>query len=68
MAYNAIEQASTGCNPNLLCFGEELTLPVDIIFGTAKDRRTWIRPDGSTNYVEYAETRREYLVAAFSAA
>ena len=23
MAYNATEQASTGCSPSLVCFGEE---------------------------------------------
>ena len=68
MAYNATEQPSTGCTPNLLCFGEELVLPVDIMFGTLKDKRPWIRSDGSTCYVEYVETKRERLMAAFSAA
>ena len=42
MAYNATQQASTGCTPNLLCFGEELVLPVDLMFGTMKDKRPWI--------------------------
>ena len=45
MAYNATTQALTGCTPNMLCFGEELTLPVDIMFGTGRESRPWIRPD-----------------------
>ena len=68
MAYNATQQASTGCTPNLLCFGEELVLPVDLMFGTATDKRPWIRPDGSTCYTEYVETKRQRLVDSFSAA
>ena len=68
MAYNATQQASTGCTPNLLCFGEELVLPVDLMFGTATDKRPWIRPDGSTCFTEYVETKRQRLVDSFSAA
>ena len=57
-----------GCTPNLLCFGEELVLPVDLMFGTATDKRPWIRPDGSTCFTEYVETKRQRLVDSFSAA
>ena len=68
LVYNATEQASTRCTPNLLFLGEELTLPVDVMFGTKKDNRPWIRPYGSICYYEYVETKRNWLVAAFSAA
>jgi len=68
MAYNATEQASTGCSPNLLCFGEELVMPVDLLYGSKADKRPWIRPDGSTNYFDFVEHKRKLLVNAFSSA
>ena len=68
MAYNATAQASTGCTPNMLCFGEEATLPVDIMFGTGSETRPWIRPDGSVNYHDYVEQKRHIMVKAFAAA
>ena len=32
-AYNATESASTGCTPNMLVLGEEIIMPVDMIYG-----------------------------------
>ena len=56
LAYNSTEQASTGCTPNLIAIGWELTMPVDIMFGSPLDSRPWIRPDGSINYHDYIES------------
>ena len=33
MAYRASVQESTGCTPNLLFLGRELSLPIDLMFG-----------------------------------
>ena len=68
MAYNSTEQASTGCTPNLLATGKELTMPVDIMFGSNQDNRPWIRPDGSIDYHKYCESLRLLLVDSFAAA
>ena len=68
MAYNATTQASTGCTPNMLCFNEEATMPVDIMFGTGHESRPWIRPDGSTHYHSYVEYKRNNMVKSFAAA
>ena len=68
MAYNATEQASTGCSPNLLCFGEELVMPVDLLYGSKADKRPWVRPDGSTHYYDYVETKRHLMINAFQTA
>ena len=32
-AYNATESASTGCTPNMLVLGEEIIMPVDMVYG-----------------------------------
>ena len=68
MAYNVTEQASTGCSPNLLTFGEELAMPVDLLYGNKVDHRPWIRADGSTHYHQAVEEKRSTMVAAFTAA
>ena len=68
MAYNATEQASTGCTPNLLCFGEELVLPVDIMFGRMKDPRPRLNREGDRSYHSYVEEKRTTMVFAFSLA
>ena len=68
MAYNSTEQASTGCTPMLLATGNELAMPVDIVFGSNQDDRPWIRPDGSIDYHKYVETLRLQLVDSFAAA
>ena len=68
MAYNATTQASTGCTPNMLCFIEEATMPVDIMFGTGREERPWIRADGSTHYHGYVEYKRNSMVKSFAAA
>ena len=68
MAYNATEQASTGCSPNLLCFGEELVMPVDLLYGCKVDKRPWVRPNGATHYFDYVEEKRRLLINAFSSA
>jgi len=68
MAYNATEQASTGCSPNLLCFGEELVMPVDLLYGCKADKRPWVRSDGSTHYFDYVEEKRKLMMTAFAAA
>ena len=65
MAYNATTQASTGCMPNILCFGEELSMPVDIMFGSRRDKRPFIRPDGSINYHAYVEYKRNNMLRGF---
>ena len=68
LAYNSTEQASTGCTPNMLSLGRELTMPVDVMFGSPADKRPWIRPDGSTNYHDYVEWQRSLMVKSFAAA
>ena len=37
MAYRSSEHESTGVTPNLLMFGREVNLPVDLLFGTSSD-------------------------------
>ena len=68
MAYNATEQASTGCTPNMLSLCRELTMPVDVVFGSPNDKRPWIRADGSINYHVYVEWQRSVMVRSFAAA
>ena len=68
MAYNATEQASTGCTPNMLAMASELRLPVDVMFGDTRDKRPWIRPDGSINYHVYVEWQRSMMIKSFAAA
>ena len=68
MAYNATEQASTGCTPNMLAIASELRLPVDVMYGESHDKRPWIRPDGSINYHVYVEWQRSMMIKSFAAA
>ena len=68
LAYNSTEQASTGCTPNMLALGRELTMPVDVMYGSPTDKRPWIRPDGSINFHVYVEWQRSMMVKSFDAA
>ena len=50
MAYRATIQESTKCTPNLLMFGRETRLPVDIVYG-ATNTEMW--PSCPIDYVEW---------------
>jgi len=51
-AYNATIHASTGCSPNLLMWGRETTLPIDLMFDVEP-----FSPEGlcQTKYVEWVQ-------------
>ena len=51
MAYRSSKHASTGISPNRMMFAKEVSLPIDLMFGTADDSREF------TN--EYAEKLEE---------
>jgi len=40
-AYRATEHASTGCSPNLLFMGREVSIPLDVLAGTPPRQRTF---------------------------
>ena len=50
MTYHASVQESTGCTPNLLFLGWELSLPIDLMFGPPPVRTL---PDCPIAYVEW---------------
>ena len=52
MAYRASVQESTGCMPNLLFLGRELSLPIDLMFGQPPVRTL---PDCPIAYVEWVK-------------
>lgn len=51
MAYRATVQESTGCTPNLLMLGREVTGPLDLMFGPAED----ISWDCPVEYVQWVQ-------------
>ena len=67
-AYNATPQASTGCTPNMLTYGEEIELPVDIMFGSGYRKGPWINATGAVSYCDYVEHKRSMLIRAFELA
>ena len=50
MAYRSSVQESTGCTPNMLFFGREITVPVDVMFGRPKEEQ---QPGCPIEYVEW---------------
>jgi len=62
MAYRASVHESTGCTPNLLMFGRELSLPIDVIVGPPPNPRPILCPS------QYVEWLRESMFGAFKIA
>lgn len=58
-AYRSTPHASTGCSPNLLMFGREITLPVDLIYDTGSGIPPNLCP------VEYVEWVRQAMEQNF---
>ena len=58
-AYNSSKHSSTGLSPNLLFLGREITLPVDIIYGTEP------LPPNARCLVDYVEKIREAMKNSF---
>ena len=54
MAYRATPQESTGMSPNLLMFGRETTMPVDLLIGLPQDT-----PQETTQYAQQLRERME---------
>ena len=50
MAYRSSVQESTGCTPNMLFLGHEITVPVDVMFGRPKEEQ---QPGCPIEYVEW---------------
>ena len=61
MAYRATPQESTGCSPNLMMLGREVTLPVDIMFNVPVREG-----DDYECSVEYVEWLRRTMTKIFS--
>ena len=59
-AYRASVQESTGCTPNMLMLGREVTAPIDIMFGRELPPAT-----DKPCYVKYVEWLRQTLDNAF---
>ena len=55
-AYNATPHASSGCSPNLLMFGRESTMPIDLIYEMPHPLRHPICPNV---YVEWMRDKME---------
>jgi hypothetical protein len=58
MAYRSSLQESTGCTPNMLFLGREITMPVDIMFG-------WPNQEEQVCPVEYVEWARHAANQAY---
>lgn len=58
-SYNSTRHDSTGCSPNLLMMGREITLPIDLMYGTEPATPTHLCP------VEYVEWVRQTTAASF---
>ena len=59
MAYRATPQKSTGCTPNLMMYGREIRLPVEVMAGATP-------PDTPQCAIEYVEWVRNVLFEAFA--
>ncbi len=66
MAYRATPSATTGCSPNLLAHGCEITLPIDIMYGgiAPPERRHGVY----RCYCDYVHDLQESMAAAFQRA
>ena len=67
MAYRAQPHASTWCSPNMMVYGRETNLPVDLMFPPPIQEIPW-RKGSKDCYCEYVEHLREQLTAAFTRA
>jgi hypothetical protein len=63
MGYRSSEHASTKCSPNLLMFGQEINMPIDIMFGPTPDTKNF---ECTIQYVEWLKnaSNTAYEVAA----
>ena len=59
MAYRATEQDSTKCTPNLLMFRQEITCPIDLMYGLPPDR------SNEVCIIEYVEWLKSALKVSF---
>ncbi len=41
MAYRATQHSSTGCSPQLMVYGQEMRLPVDLMYNSHTPKRPW---------------------------
>ena len=58
MAYRASQHESTGCSPNLLMLGREVSVPLDVLVGRAPDKVVGCQ-------TEYVEWLRDSMATAF---
>ena len=56
MAYRATVQESTRCTPNLLMFGWEIKLPVDIMYGVVNENSVPTCPIEYVQWIRYSMT------------
>ena len=56
MAYRATVQESTRCTPNLLMFGREVKLPVDIMYGVVNENSVPTCPIEYVQWIRYSMT------------
>ena len=63
MAYRATIQESTKCSPNLLMFGHEISLPVDVMYGNPESNVLKV-----DCHIEYVEWLKETMTSAFEGA
>ena len=60
MAYRATPHESTGCSPNLMMFGQEINMPIDIMVGSPPKSQPNIRCP-----IEYVEWLRNSLTSIY---
>ena len=53
--YWAIPHESTGMTPNLLMFGRDIRMPIEVMFGVSKNPNQ----EEVTSYGDYVDTLRE---------
>ena len=68
MSYRATPNTSTGMSPNMLVYGRECYMPVDIIFGHTGERIFKRKEYGDSCYCSYVEALRDNLISAFERA
>ncbi len=61
MSYRATPQSSTGLSPNMIVFGKENPMPIDLVFRVKNEPSPWINPDGSSCFCSYTEWLRDAM-------
>ncbi len=65
MSYRATPQSSTGLSPNMIVFGRETALPIDMMFRKKGDHSPWTNADGSSCFCSYVEWLRDTMSESF---